>query len=276
MSTDIKQWAPVGLFIYKRPEHTRRAIVSLQACDGAQSSPLYVFADGPKTEAEVPAVQATRTIARELLGRSAVFVEQERNRGLANSIIAGMTKLCDQYGTVIAVEEDLVLARSFLRFLNEGLERYLDQPQVMQVSGHIVDVPPSFAHRGEAPASSSHSARGPRRPGNAPATFFHPAAIGWRERPVHRARMQAIQTLVGGQRRMFACSRTDERGDRLLAIRWDHTVAGRRRPSPPSTADPGAVRGFDGSCTLRRIVLGTQISRVQREMGLLDAEPRAL
>ena len=151
VSTDIKQWAPVGLFIYKRPEHTRRAIVSLQACDGAQSSPLYVFADGPKTEAEVPAVQATRTIARELLGRSAVFVEQERNRGLANSIIAGTTKLCDQYGTVIAVEEDLVLARSFLRFLNEGLDRYRDQPQVMQVSGHIVDVPSSFAHRESRP-----------------------------------------------------------------------------------------------------------------------------
>ena len=69
VTSDIAQGAPIGLFIYKRPEHARRAIVSLQACDGAESSPIYVFADGPKSDAEATAVRATRAVARGASGQ---------------------------------------------------------------------------------------------------------------------------------------------------------------------------------------------------------------
>ncbi len=149
MSTKITQWAPIALFIYKRPEHARRTIASLKVCAGYEESRLYVFADGPKSEAEIPAVQATRAVARELLGPRAVFIEQDHNRGLANSIIAGTTELCERHGQVVVVEDDLVLAPSFLRFLNEGLERYKGEPRVMQVAGHMFDVP-SLADKQEA------------------------------------------------------------------------------------------------------------------------------
>jgi len=69
LTKDVTQWAPIGLFLYKRPEHARRTIVSLQACDGVESSPIYVFADGPKTEADVTAVGETRAVAHKMLLR---------------------------------------------------------------------------------------------------------------------------------------------------------------------------------------------------------------
>lgn len=180
MTRDIAQWAPIGLFIYKRPDHARRAILSLQACDGAESSPIYVFADGPKSDAEATAVGATRAVARQVLGDRAIFVEQERNRGLANSIIAGTTELCDRHGSAIVVEDDLVVAPSFLRFLNEGLERYREDPRVMQISGHMFDVP-AFKRRREAlflPMTTSWGWATWRRAW----ALFDPFATGWRER----------------------------------------------------------------------------------------------
>lgn len=221
MSGEIRQWAPIGLFIYKRPEHALRAIVSLQACEGAQSSPLYVFADGPKTDAEIPAVHATRAMARELLGDSAVFVEQERNRGLANSIIAGTTELCDRYGTIIVVEDDLVVAPSFLRFLNEGLERYVDEPRVMQVSGHMFDVP-SFARRSEAlllPMTTSWGWATWKRAWD----LFDPAAAGWRQRLSDHA--QATRFNLGGRYDYVGMLKRQMRGEiDSWAIRWYYTV----------------------------------------------------
>lgn len=140
MDYEISHWAPIALFIYRRPDHVHRTIKSLQACDGFEESPLFVFADGPRTETETSAVRATRAAARELLGDRAVFVEQDRNRGLADSVIAGVTELCERFGAVVVVEDDLILHRRFLRFLNEGLERYRDEPRVMQISGHMFDV----------------------------------------------------------------------------------------------------------------------------------------
>jgi hypothetical protein len=182
VSTKIGQWAPIALFIYKRPEHARRTISSLRACPGYAESPLYVFADGPKSHADAPAVQATRATARELLGPRAVFVERDQNRGLANSIIAGTTELCERHGRVVVIEDDLVLAPQFLQFLNEGLERYENEPRVMQVAGHMFDVP-SLADSQEAlflPMTTSWGWATWKRAWDR----FDPSASGWRERLV--------------------------------------------------------------------------------------------
>lgn len=252
MSRDITQWAPIAIFIYKRSEHARRAIVSLQACDGAQSSLIYVFADGPKTATDAPAVLATRAVAHELLGSSAVFVEQERNRGLANSIIAGTTELCDRYGTVIVVEDDLVLAPSFLRFLNEGLERYRDEPRVMQVSGHMFDVP-SLAQQQEAlllPMTTSWGWATWKRAWD----FFDPAATGWRERLAEGAEVKRYN--LGGRYDHFRMLKRQMNGEiDSWAIRWYYNVFARDGLVlfPPRTLVSNL--GLDGSGTHDRLAL---------------------
>ena len=133
--------APIALFVYRRPEHARRTIASLQNCIGFDQSKLYVFADGPKTEADAAAVQSTRSVVRGMLGDRAVYVERYKNIGIASSIIGGASQLCEQFGSVIVVEDDLILSPMFLQFLNEGLQRYRDEPRVMQLSGHMFDVP---------------------------------------------------------------------------------------------------------------------------------------
>jgi hypothetical protein len=246
------EWAPVALFVYKRPEHARRAIASLQECDGARSSPIYVFADGPRTDGELPAVQATRAVARELLGGSAVFVEQERNRGLANSIIAGVTELCDRYGAVIAVEDDLVLAPSFLRFLNEGLIHYRDEPRVMQISGHMFDVP-SLARQREAlllPMTSSWGWATWKRAWD----LFDPFATGWRERLTDAA--EAKRFNLGGSYGYRRMLERQMRGDiDSWAIRWYYSVFAHDGLVlfPPRTLVSN--KGFDGSGTHVRLAL---------------------
>jgi hypothetical protein len=141
VTTTMGEWAPVALFIYKRPEHTHRMISSLQACVGYAESPVFVFADGPAHSRDLPAVQRTRALARSLLNDRAELLERETNLGIDKSVIAGVTQLCDRFGKVVVVEDDLVVSPLFLQFLNRGLWQYENEPRVMQVSGHMFDVP---------------------------------------------------------------------------------------------------------------------------------------
>ena len=250
MTTRIRVWAPVALFIYKRPEHVRRMISSLQKCVGYAESPVVVFADGPKTEAEVPAARATRAVARQLLGNKAVFVEQERNRGLANSIITGTTELCDRYGSIIVVEDDLILAPSFLRFLNEGLEHFANEPRVMQISGHIFDVP-SVTHQREAlllPLTTSWGWATWKRAWD----LFDPSATGWHERLTDAAEAQRFN--LGGRYDYHRMLKRQMNGEiDSWAIRWYYSVFEHDGLVlfPPRTLVSNG--GFDGSGTHGRL-----------------------
>lgn len=141
--------APVALFVFNRPEHLRHTIESLQHCDGFSESPIIVFGDGPRDEHDIEKVEETRRVAREMLGTQAEYRFSESNKGLAHSIIDGIELLLKRHDRVIVVEDDLKLAPSFLRFLNEGLDYYAVDERVYQISGHMFDVP-EFAQRQEA------------------------------------------------------------------------------------------------------------------------------
>ncbi len=133
--------APIAIFIYKRPDHLRRMLETLVACEGFDQSQVFVFGDGPKSPEQAPAAEEARAVARAMLGDRAEYRFQDSNRGLANSVIAGVSELTERFGRVIVIEDDLVLAPQFLSFINSALEHYKDDEQVMQVSGFMFDVP---------------------------------------------------------------------------------------------------------------------------------------
>lgn len=133
--------APIALFIFNRPDHLRRMLTSLSRCVGFDQSPIFVFADGPKTNAQLRDVEAARAVARELLLGRAEFCFADANKGLARSIIDGVDAVTRQHGRVIVVEDDLVLAPCFLTYMNAALERYANDENVLQISGHAFDAP---------------------------------------------------------------------------------------------------------------------------------------
>jgi hypothetical protein len=128
--------APIALFVYNRPEHTERTVISLQANDLASRSDLFIFSDGAKDEANADAVRRVRSYIRGIAGFSSVTViERSGNLGLAGSVLSGITQLCGDYGRMIALEDDLLTSPDFLTFMNRALVRYKDEPRVFSVSG---------------------------------------------------------------------------------------------------------------------------------------------
>ncbi|MCM3901724.1 MAG: glycosyltransferase [Pyrinomonadaceae bacterium] len=129
--------APAAIFTYKRPEHTRATIEALARNTLAAQTDVYIFSDGPKSKMDLPAVEAVRLIARTTVGFASVkIIERERNMGLANSIITGVTEILNAHDNIIVLEDDLVSAPYFLSYMNAALENYREDPHVFSVTGH--------------------------------------------------------------------------------------------------------------------------------------------
>ncbi|MBL0226753.1 MAG: glycosyltransferase, partial [Geobacteraceae bacterium] len=113
--------APVTLFVYNRPWHTRRTIESLQLNDLAADSDLFIYADGPKSSDHAGVVQEVREFIRGIGGfKSITVIEREQNLGLARSIIFGVSEVVNKFGRIIVLEDDLVTSRHFLQFMNRA------------------------------------------------------------------------------------------------------------------------------------------------------------
>lgn len=129
--------APIVMFVYKRVDHTRRTVEALAANRMADQSDLVVYCDGPKGEDEREKVQAVRDFVHTISGFKTVkVIENEKNLGLAKSVVAGVSETVERSGRVIVMEDDMITAKGFLSFMNGALEKYEYEDMVKCVSGY--------------------------------------------------------------------------------------------------------------------------------------------
>ena len=132
----MKNIAPIILFCYNRVEYLIRTVMALRANELADQSELIIFSDGPKNERDTEKVKAVREYIHLIQGfRKVEIHESPVNKGLANSVIAGVTEVVNRCGKVIVLEDDLVTSPCFLRFMNEALDLYQNEEQVCSIHG---------------------------------------------------------------------------------------------------------------------------------------------
>lgn len=130
--------APVVLFVYNRINKTQKTIVALKENQLAQESDLFIYSDGPKSEVDIPHVRELRDFLKSISGfKSVTIIESEKNLGLEQSIVAGITKIIDKCGKVIVLEDDIVTSKYFLQYMNDSLSLYQNEDKVMSISGYM-------------------------------------------------------------------------------------------------------------------------------------------
>lgn len=130
------RYAPIVLFVYNRLEHTKRTIEALQKNNNASKHELFVFSDGPK-KGEEENIAQLRNYIKEIDGfRNVNIINSPVNKGLANSVIDGVTQIIEDFGKVIVLEDDLICIPSFLDYMDEALVLYENQKQVYSITGY--------------------------------------------------------------------------------------------------------------------------------------------
>ncbi|MEO9033277.1 MAG: hypothetical protein ABI285_08550, partial [Ginsengibacter sp.] len=61
------------------------------------------------------------------------LIESKINKGLANSVIDGVTSIVNNYGKVIVIEDDIIVSKSFLQYMNDALNLYENDEQVWSI-----------------------------------------------------------------------------------------------------------------------------------------------
>jgi len=132
--------APIVLFVYSRPEHTERTLKALQNNVLVKDSKIYIFADGIRDNAnsiEKENVRKVRNIIkREKWCGEIEIIEYEENKGLAESIKAGVSQIVNKYGKVIVMEDDLITSPAFLIYMNKALDYYENRKSVFSISAY--------------------------------------------------------------------------------------------------------------------------------------------
>lgn len=131
--------SPIIIFAFNRLDALKNTIASLLKNKKAKESDLFVFVDGPRLtkDSESEKVKEVQEYVKTITGfKSVNYRFSEVNQGLAKSIISGTTEVINKYGKVIVIEDDLYLSQSFLRYMNEMLDRFEDDERVMQISGY--------------------------------------------------------------------------------------------------------------------------------------------
>lgn len=133
-------YAPVAMFVYNRADHFKETYEALAKCKEAKYTDLIVFCDGAKNERSVQVVENVRAFAREIKDEkdfnTVKVIESPRNKGLANSIIEGVSEVISEYGRIIVLEDDCVCSPFFLNYMNNCLDFYENNKKIGAISGY--------------------------------------------------------------------------------------------------------------------------------------------
>jgi hypothetical protein len=142
--------APIALFVFNRPEHTARTLEALAKNPLAKHSALIVFADGPRAFPNQPEREAlekqkcleVQEIIKTQQGFLAIELRaRDKNAGLAQSIIEGVSSVIRTHGKIIVLEDDLITSPIFLDWMNRGLQTFEEDESVAEIHGYSMPFP---------------------------------------------------------------------------------------------------------------------------------------
>ena len=143
-------YAPIIIFIYNRADHFIETYNALAACKEAKESELFIFSDGAKNEAGREKVNEVRAAVAAIKDsgdfKSVNVTESPVNKGLAASVISGVTEIINKYGKVIVVEDDCKVSPLFLRYMNKALDYYENNKKIGSIAGYtpMIDLPDDY------------------------------------------------------------------------------------------------------------------------------------
>ena len=129
-------YAPIIVFGFNRPEHLKKTISTLAQCELANLSEVIAFIDGPKGGEDVVKHRKILDYLKSVTAFLRLEIRvRDKNIGLEKNISSGVTDVMDEYGRAIILEDDILVSKDFLRFMNESLDSYKDKKNVWHISG---------------------------------------------------------------------------------------------------------------------------------------------
>jgi len=127
----------IALFTYNRPQHLKKTFQALKLNLESKKFHLKIYSDGPKTKFDQKNVHEVRKVIKNFKGFCSIeFLFNEKNLGLYNSIIRGLDLLFQSYEKVIVIEDDVVVNKFFLKYMENSLNFYKNSKVIHSITGY--------------------------------------------------------------------------------------------------------------------------------------------
>ena len=124
---------PVLILFFNRPQQLRQVFAQIRK---ARPSRLFLYQDGPRSEADMPGILACRKVVDEVDWECQVErLYQEKNSGCDPSNYRAQKWAFSHVDRCVVLEDDSVPAVSFFAFCREMLDRYEHDERITMVCG---------------------------------------------------------------------------------------------------------------------------------------------
>lgn len=136
--TEYMTFAPIIVPTLCRNEHFVRCISSLSKCAGAEETDLFIGVDYPTKESHWPGYRAICNYCKTITGFKTVnvFYREENYGQLRNTRDIRERIRAAGYETYILTEDDNEFSPNYIMYMNQALDKYRDDPQVLAVCAY--------------------------------------------------------------------------------------------------------------------------------------------
>lgn len=127
------------IFTYNRNNHTKQVLDALSK-NSILPDKLYIFQDGPKKTTDIEEWTSVSNVIKEVSWCDTEISISETNKGLANSIKSGVSRVFQTYDAVIVLEDDCVPHPQFMEFMIKALEKYESYKEVYHIGASSVPI----------------------------------------------------------------------------------------------------------------------------------------
>lgn len=132
----MMKYAPIFVMVYDRLDSLKRCIESLQNCEESSQSILYISSDAAYRSQDIEKIEAVRKYIQTISGfKKVIPITPKENLGLYKAYNLAIDLIFKEQEAYIFLEDDIIVAPDFLKFMNAGLEFYKNDAKIISISG---------------------------------------------------------------------------------------------------------------------------------------------
>lgn len=130
-----RTFAPVFVTVYDRYSHLKRCIKSLEKCDLAKQTEIYISSDAPYKIEDERKIIKIREYIKSINGFKKIHtLFYDQNIGSQEALKKGREEIFKNHDRMIRLEDDVIVAPNFLSYMNDALSFYENNQRVISVS----------------------------------------------------------------------------------------------------------------------------------------------
>ena len=143
--------APIVMISYNRPDLVRLSMNNVALANGCDNHDIFMFIDGPRNEEDRIRQDEIYAIVESYKKRLSklTIIRRERNYGCRDNIVDAISTIITKYGKAIIIEDDILISRTFLDYMDEALDFYRDDKSIWSINAYQspnLKIPSDYPH----------------------------------------------------------------------------------------------------------------------------------